>query len=79
MKIGKVYTLPPSFRKRGGVNLIPLADEALTACAEREGLSDVDIINRALIVYDTITKDMADGKDVVIRSADGSTEKLVIQ
>lgn len=49
------------------VLLIPAADAALIAGADREGLSRTDALNRALIMYDEITAEMSKQKTREVR------------
>lgn len=81
MRIGKVHTMRPAPKVavRANVPLTAQANEAMSHSAVREGLSEIDVINRALVVYNEIMSRQADGKEIVLRAADGSTEKLVIQ
>ena len=81
MRIGKVHTMRPAPKVavRATVPLTAQANDAMSQSAVREGLSEIDVINRALVIYNEIMSRQADGKEIVLRSADGSTEKLVIQ
>lgn len=81
MRIGKVHTMRPAPKVavRATVPLTAQANDAMSKSAVREGLSEIDVINRALVIYNEIMSRQADGKEIVLRSADGSTEKLVIQ
>lgn len=60
------------------VNLTPKAADALAAAASRERDSRTDTVNRALIVYDMITREKASGVRVKLESNDGSLHELVI-
>ena len=81
MRIGKVHTMRPAPKVavRATVPLTAQANDAMSKSAVREGLSEIDVINRALVIYNEIMSRQADGKEIVLRAADGSTEKLVIQ
>lgn len=81
MRIGKVHTMRPAPKVavRANVPLTAQANDAMSQSAVREGLSEIDVINRALVVYNEVMSRQADGKEIVLRAADGSTEKLVIQ
>lgn len=81
MRIGKVHTMRPAPKVavRATVPLTAQANDAMSKSAVREGLSEIDVINRALVVYNEIMSHQADGKEIVLRAADGSTEKLVIR
>jgi len=79
MRIGKIYTERPKIAVRASVPLTAQANDAMSTSAVREGISEIDVINRALVVYNEVMSRQADGKEIVLRAADGSTEKLVIQ
>lgn len=58
------------------VNLIPKADEALQATAERLQLSRTDVINRALQAYGYLEETIANGGDVLIRPKGAEVQRL---
>lgn len=58
------------------VSLIPKADRALTAIADREAVSRPDAINRALQLYDTLTEAVAAGDRVYLRHEDDTEQEV---
>lgn len=64
----------------GRVNaaLIPDAAQALARLIERTGLKQVDVVNRALQVYDLIAGEIHQGKEVLLRAPDGQVEVVKI-
>lgn len=81
MRIGKVHTMRPAPKVavRATVPLTAQANDAMSKSAVREGLSEIDIINRSLSVYEEIMSQIAQGNEIIIRKPDGSTSKLVIR
>lgn len=54
---------PPRISRDSGpisVRLVPLAQEALNAAKKRDGDRTTDVINRAVILYNTIVQAMHD-------------------
>ncbi|MFF4694852.1 hypothetical protein [Streptomyces chattanoogensis] len=64
--------------ERFTVTLIPVAARAVTALMRITGLSKTDTINRAVQVYAFLAQQMAEGKEVLLRDEDGSTERVHI-
>lgn len=60
------------------VNLIPAASEALAESAERDKLSQTDVVNRALQVYNFIDRQVRGGKAVLLRDGSGNVEQVHI-
>lgn len=60
--------------RRTSVSLIPRAQEALDATAERTGLSKTDVINRALQAYAFLEEQHADGAKILVRRGDSTEE-----
>jgi hypothetical protein len=58
---------PPPTGRTVTVALIPKAEQALVSACERQGLSEVDVVNRAISLYDWITGEMAAGRDILHR------------
>ena len=56
--------------------LIPDAAQALARLVERTGMKKVDVVNRALQVYDFIEAEARSGTVIVLRSADGREETV---
>lgn len=69
----------PDVERTMTVKITDQANAALREAARRERLSDVDIVNRALIVYDHIMRHQMVYGDVILRFRDGSTRKLEIK
>ena len=55
------------------VNLVPKADLALQAAAEREGLNRTDTLNRALQFYDFFSEEAARDTKIMLVRKDGET------
>jgi hypothetical protein len=53
------------------VNLVPRAVTALDATCERTQDTKTDVVNRALVTFDKITKRQEQGYDLFFRNADG--------
>jgi hypothetical protein len=68
----------PSVVERLTVALIGDAVEAVSRLRRRTGLKKVDIINRAVVVYEFIDAEVRQGKVVILRDADGSEERVRI-
>lgn len=58
------------------VNLVVPANEALQSLMNRLKLSQTDIINRSLQVYDFIEQERGKGGEMVIRYEDGSAVQV---
>lgn len=56
--------------------LIPQAAADLDRTRKRSGLSEVDIINRAITLYDFVDDELVSGAQLLIRRADGSTFRV---
>jgi hypothetical protein len=63
----------PAVVERRNVALIA---EALSKLQRRTGLTKVDVVKRALVIYEFIDAELREGKQIVVRGADG-TEQLV--
>ena len=59
------------------VNLIPKAWDAANETSAWTGLTRTDVINRALQAYAWMERETARGGEILIRSKDGVTERLV--
>jgi hypothetical protein len=57
---------------RTTVNLIPKAADALDAAMARDRRSQTDVLNRAIIAYDSISDELAQGNEIIIRAKDGT-------
>lgn len=58
--------------------LIPDAAQALARLGERTGMKKVDIVNRALQVYDFVEGELRQGNALIFRSPDGSMQAVKI-
>jgi hypothetical protein len=58
------------------VALVPAAIEARTRLRELTRLSQTDIVNRALQLYDFIEDHIRAGDDIVLRHPDGTAELI---
>lgn len=58
------------------VKLIPKAAEDLASTRERSKLSQVDIVNRALSLYEFLDKERASGTVLLLRHTDGTVDQM---
>ena len=72
----KVTADRPAVVDRVNVALIAEAVEALAKLQGRTGLKKVDLVNRALLVYEFVDEELRAGNQVVLRDAEGR-EQLV--
>jgi len=68
----------PAVVDRVNVVLIEQAARAIAKLQERTGLKKVDIVNRALSIYEYIDAEMQAGNELVIRDPQGSEQRLKI-
>jgi hypothetical protein len=61
------------------IALIPQAAADLARTHKRAGLSEVDIINRAITLYDFVDDELVSGAELLIRRADGSTFRVELR
>ncbi|MGW4214025.1 hypothetical protein ACWEIJ_38990 [Lentzea sp. NPDC004789] len=66
----------PAVVERVNVALIADSAAALGKLQQRTGLKKVDIVNRAVQLYEFVEAQMREGKELVVRDADG-TDRLV--
>jgi hypothetical protein len=66
----------PAVVERVNVALIADTAAALGKLQQRTGLKKVDIVNRAVQLYEFVEAQMREGKELVVRDADG-TDRLV--
>jgi hypothetical protein len=59
------------------VALIPAARAAVTQTAGRTGLSETDVINRALQAYAYLEEQVAAGSEVLVRHPDGTVHQVM--
>lgn len=69
---GQVRLIPPAGRVT--VALVPEAAAALAALRERTGLSGTHLVNRAVSLYAFTEQQLAAGREVLLRSPDGTTQ-----
>ncbi|MFB7858755.1 hypothetical protein [Rhodococcus qingshengii] len=62
--------------ERYSVTLVPPSIDAIDRLMEMTGLSKTDCINRATMILAFLDKENREGKDMVIRTPDGSIEKI---
>ena len=63
---------------RVNVALIGEAVDALAKLQERTGLKKVDLVNRALLVYEFVDAELKAGKQVLVRDQDGRDQLVKI-
>lgn len=63
---------------RVNVTLIQSAADALQALRDRTGLKKVDIVNRAVQIFEFVDAEMRAGNDVLIQSPDGDVQRVKI-
>jgi hypothetical protein len=68
----------PAVAERLTVSLIGDAVAALGKLQRRLGFKKVDILNRAVVVYEFFDAEIRQGKAVILRDADGSEERVRI-
>lgn len=69
----------PGIERTVTVKITDEANAALRESARREHVSDADIINCALSVYNMISRHRMVYGDVILRHRDGTAEELVIE
>ncbi|WP_241518617.1 hypothetical protein [Streptomyces sp. CB03238] len=70
--------MEPAESERYSVTFVPAAVQAIQALTELSGVSKSDAINRAVQVYAFLAREMADGRQVLLRNEDGSLERVHI-
>jgi hypothetical protein len=68
----------PAVVERVNVALVEQAARAIAKLQERTGLKKVDIVNRALAIYEYIDAEIQAGNELVIRDPKGSEQRLKI-
>jgi hypothetical protein len=68
----------PVATDRVNVALIAEAAQAIAKLQDRTGLKKVDIVNRALSIYEYIDAELRAGNQLVIRNPDGPDQLLKI-
>ncbi|MGK5627067.1 hypothetical protein [Streptomyces sp. URMC 123] len=64
--------------ERYSVTFVPAAVQAVQELTEISGLSKSDVINRAVQVYAFLAREMAEGRHVLLRTEDGTLERVHI-
>lgn len=64
--------------ERVNVALITDASQALAKLQERTGLKKVDVVNRAVQLYELIDAEIREGGQVLLRAQDGELHRLRI-
>ena len=67
--------MPPEYREIK-TKLTAKSSKALGALTARTGLSEVDIVNRALQIYAYIEEEQAAGRQILSHDEKGSTDVL---
>ncbi|WP_370943464.1 hypothetical protein AB5J62_30760 [Amycolatopsis sp. cg5] len=68
----------PAVVDRVNVALIAEAVEAMGKLQERTGMKKVDLVNRALMIYEFVDAELRSGKQVVLRDPDGQDQLVKI-
>lgn len=68
----------PAVAERINVALIAEAAEAIEKLRHRTGLKKVDIVNRALSIYEFIDAELRAGNRIIIRDQDGNDQVVKI-
>jgi hypothetical protein len=79
---GRGMHMPTSVAKAERVINIALISKAamdLARTHERGGLSEVDIVNRAITLYDFVDDELASGAQLLLRRANGSTYRVELR
>ncbi|GAA4599109.1 hypothetical protein GCM10023194_78280 [Planotetraspora phitsanulokensis] len=58
--------------------LVPESAQALDELQRRTGLKKVDLVNRALMIYEFIDSELRNGKQIVLRDKEGSDQLVKI-
>ena len=61
----------PPHAQRVTVALIPKASADLRAVVERTGMSQTDVVNRAVSLYEWVDQELAGGAELIVRRRDG--------
>ena len=68
----------PTVADRVNVALIAEAVEALAKLQDRTGLKKVDLVNRALLIYEFVDSELRAGNQVVLRDPEGRDQLVKI-
>lgn len=58
------------------VKIVPHVDDALTKAAQDNSESKTSVVNRAIVVYELLTRLQAKGWTLLLRDSDGSEERI---
>ena len=61
------------------IALIPGAAGDLARTRERAALSETDIVNRAITLYEFIDEELASGAQLLLRRSDGATYRVELR
>jgi len=64
----------PAAAGRVNVALTPESAEALTKLQSRTKVKKVDLVNRALVIYDFIDEELRAGNRIIIRDEEGNDQ-----
>lgn len=64
--------------RRKSITFVPSAYRALTEEATESGLSETDVVNRAVQVYRFVMESQRSGKKLKLEDGDGATETVHI-
>jgi len=67
----------PTLADRITVALIPQAAEDLQHLQNRTGLSKTDIVNRAVSLYDFVSTQLGEGRDLLIRDNETKETQVI--
>jgi hypothetical protein len=76
--VERVASDKPAVVDRVNVALIAEAVEALGKLQERTGLKKVDLVNRALLIYEFVDSELRAGNQVVLRDPEGRDQLVKI-
>ncbi|ALG11724.1 hypothetical protein [Kibdelosporangium phytohabitans] len=68
----------PPVVERANVALIPEAAQAIDKLQQRTGLKKVDLVNRALLIYEFIDAEMRGGSQILLRDSEGRDQLVKI-
>jgi Ribbon-helix-helix protein, copG family len=66
--------MSPQKHDRLSVTLLPKVVGQLDRLQDRTGLSKTDVINRAISIYDFIDEQTREGRTLLLRNSDGTTQ-----
>ena len=69
---------PPPPVTRITVSLISAAAAALKLLVSRTQLSQTDVVNRALVLYEFVDSETSSGAEIIVRRRDGKEHHVVL-